>query len=665
MNHTVRPLVSITLLASVLAGCSGTPAVVKTGDKVELGFTCRLPNGELAATTRPDDAFGDDKRSPYYLPRRGAETVSLTAGVNPVDLKKDRLSFEEEIIKRLNHAVVGLKEGEQVVRELQAERYPSVSPTDRFVRMATVRKRQKEMRLSREEYQNRSGKEPEVGQRFVIDPLVPGTVSEVTDKEVVVRFAPEQGKTLTSPFGPISVRETATHYELLIKAENNRPVRTGGMVGRIVEVTDESFKVDYGHPFGGETLRCDMTVAGVKPAEAKQAAPVVSENAVAAPEAVPAAPAGSTLDPEAEKVFSKGLANMLAMNSPAAVSGEEVRSGDLVTLNYTVTLEDGSLVATTRESAARDQAVKKVSWYRDEPAYAAVEAVAGRQEIMPGLGEALVGMKQGEKKRITLTPEQAFGMPDPAKSQQMPCSQTFPRVIRMPADEYVKRFSGFPMVNKEVELLPYFKSRVTEVTERDVALEYLVSDGASFGDSFGTVSVAVVGDRITTTLKPQVGAPFPLKDGFGIVSATDGLTFTVDFNHPLAGKSIVLELETVSIAPETAAAGAIEWNDNYDAGLARAKQEGKPVFLMLHADWCSWCKKSFSETFPDPRISALKDRFVWVRINSDKELKYKQQFGQDGFPMMVLLNSDGSVLKKIDGYRDARALREEIRAVLN
>ena len=61
----------------------------------------------------------------------------------------------------------------------------------------------------------------------------------------------------------------------------------------------------------------------------------------------------------------------------------------------------------------------------------------------------------------------------------------------------------------------------------------------------------------------------------------------------------------------------------------------------------------------------LKDRFVWVRINSDKELKYKQQYGQEGFPMMVLLSADGTVLKKIDGYRDARALREEIKAVLN
>jgi FKBP-type peptidyl-prolyl cis-trans isomerase 2 len=307
--------------------------------------------------------------------------------------------------------------------------------------------------------------------------------------------------------------------------------------------------------------------------------------------------------------------------------------------------------------------VNKVSWYREPSVYAPVELVAGKQEIMPGLGEALVGMKAGEKRHVTLAPEKAFGLPDPKKVQQLPLNQSFPKTIRMPADEYTKRFSNFPIVNKEVQLMPYFPSRVTEVTEQDVALEFQVKDGAVFQDSFGSISVAVAGDRITTTLKPLVGAPFPLKEGVGIISATDANSFSLDLNHPLAGRTIILDLEAVSIS--AAQAGEIVWTDDHDAGLARAKMEGKPAFLILHADWCSWCKKSFSDTFPDPRITALKDRFVWVRVNSDKELKYKQQYGQEGFPMMVLLAADGSVLKKIDGYRDAAALREEIRAVLN
>lgn len=665
MTINLTKSICTALVLAALSACSSAPAVVRTGDKVEVGFTCRLPDGQLAATTRPDNAVSAERKSPFYAPYRGKETVVLTAGGQTNDPARDRLSFEEEIMKRLSPSLTGLKEGQHVVTELQADRYPAASPTDRFVQLAKVRKRLKEMRLSREEYTTRTGKDPEAGQRFVIDPLVPGRVSEVTSSEVVVRFAPAMDKPMILPFGPVTVRENDTHYELEIDAVQGRLVRTGGMAGRISAVEDDSFSIDYGHPFGGERLNCDVAVESVTQIANQNPAVASADDKGGATKPAHVAVSNSSLDPAAEKVLKEGLARMLTMSNISAVSGAVARSGDLVTANYTVTLEDGTLVATTLGAIASDQAVRKVPWYREPAGYTPVELVAGKQEVMPGLAEALVGMQAGQKQRITLTPDKTFGPPDPQKTQQLPCSQTFPKVIRMPADEYFKRFSSFPSLNKEVELLPYFKSRVTEVTERDVALEFLVADGASFKDSFGSVDVIVAGDRITTTIKPQPGAPFPIKDGVGIVSATDGMTFTVDFNHPLAGKTIVLELEAVSVVPSTGPAGGVDWIDDYEAGLGRARQEGKPVFMILHADWCGWCKKSFDETIPDPRIMALKDRFVWVRVNSDKEQKYKKQYGQDGFPMMVLLNPEGTVLKKIDGYRDARALREEIRAVLN
>lgn len=651
MNLNMQSRLSMALMTAILAGCANAPAVIRAGDRVELEFTCRLPDGEIAATTKPDSAVADDRKSPFYLPRTGPETVTILAG--PLDRKRDRVSFEDEIMNRLGVSLVGLGDGDRAVLDIQAERYPAASPKDRFVQLAKVRKRPKELRMSRKEYTGRTGKAPEVGQSFALDPLVPGKLREVTGKEVVAVFSPEKDKPLTTPFGPVVVHETPTQYELEIMAEKDRLVRTGGMVGRIGSVNGDSFEVDYGHPFGGEKLRCDIKIASVKPAEKK----------VTGPE--PAAVAsGTNPDTHAEKVFDAGMAKMASISGQAAGTGEAARSGDLVTLNYTVTLEDGTLVATTMEKTAKDQAVKKAAWFREPAAYAPVELVAGKQEIMPGLAEALTGMGPGERKRIVLTPDKAFGMTDPQKIKSFPCSQTFPKTIRMPADEYVKRFSSFPVMNKEVELLPYFKSRVTEVTERDVALEFQVTNGAGFNENFGSIGVSLANDKITTTLKPLVGAAFPLKDGVGVISATDGNTFTVDFNNPLAGKTIVLELETISVAP--AAQGApIDWIDDHDAGLARAKQEGKPVFLILHADWCGWCKKTFAEILPDPRVMALKDRFVWVRVNSDKELKYKQQYGQNGFPMMVLLDADGKVLKKIDGFREARALSEEMKAVLN
>lgn len=256
--------------AMALAGCT-PPAAVRPGDKAEISFACRLPGGELAATTRPDTAVAGERKSLLYLSRTGPETVAVTAGPQAPDAaKQDRLPFEQEIVQRLALIIPGLKEGERTQRVLEAERYPVSSPNEKFVKLATVRKRQKEMRLTREEYATRTGKSPDAGQPLVLDRLVPGKVTEVTEKEVVVRFTPVGEKDLVTPFGPVSVRELPDHYELTIAAEQGRLVRTGGMAGRITAVDDKAITIDYGHPFAGEKLNCDVEVVKVEPAPAPQ-----------------------------------------------------------------------------------------------------------------------------------------------------------------------------------------------------------------------------------------------------------------------------------------------------------------------------------------------------------------------------------------------------------
>jgi FKBP-type peptidyl-prolyl cis-trans isomerase 2 len=40
-------------------------------------------------------------------------------------------------------------------------------------------------------------------------------------------------------------------------------VRSGGMIGRIVQVTDRMITIDYSHPFGYETLKCEVKVEDV------------------------------------------------------------------------------------------------------------------------------------------------------------------------------------------------------------------------------------------------------------------------------------------------------------------------------------------------------------------------------------------------------------------
>jgi thiol:disulfide interchange protein len=105
--------------------------------------------------------------------------------------------------------------------------------------------------------------------------------------------------------------------------------------------------------------------------------------------------------------------------------------------------------------------------------------------------------------------------------------------------------------------------------------------------------------------------------------------------------------------------------EDYDESLKMARDTQKPIMLMLYADWCSWCKRMFGTTFEDPWVRYFKDHYIWLKINSDKEKHFFEEFGQRGFPMSVMIGPDGETLKKFSGFKDAQAMRAELLEVLN
>jgi FKBP-type peptidyl-prolyl cis-trans isomerase 2 len=116
------------------------------------------------------------------------------------------------------------------------------------------------------EYKARTGKEAAVGQEVSLDPAIPGKVASVSENEVLIRYFVQPGSVVDTPFGKGTIRENEKNYEIVIDAAAGNLVRTGGLVGRISEVRNDSIVLDYGHPFGGETLACDVRVEPAPPA---------------------------------------------------------------------------------------------------------------------------------------------------------------------------------------------------------------------------------------------------------------------------------------------------------------------------------------------------------------------------------------------------------------
>jgi FKBP-type peptidyl-prolyl cis-trans isomerase 2 len=136
---------------------------------------------------------------------------------------------------------------------------------------------------------------------------------------------------------------------------------------------------------------------------------------------------------------------------------KKVKNGDTVSVHYVGKLTDGAIF---------DSSVGK------DP----LSFVVGAHQMISGFEEGVIGMKVGEKKTITLAPEQAYGLVDPKK--------------------------------------------------------IITFDKNSFND-FNLLKTGMV-------LTTSTGAR-------GTVSEKTDLNFTVNFNHELAGKTLVFDLILVSI----------------------------------------------------------------------------------------------------------------------
>ena len=232
----------------------------------------------------------------------------------------------------------------------------------------------------------------------------------------------------------------------------------------------------------------------------------------------------------------------------------------------------------------------------------------------------------------------------------------------MSPQQYVGDFHSFPIVGKEVPITPYFKAAVVEISEQFAILECHAKDGERFEESFGPVEIKVNEREYFHDPDPSSWIEFPHGGGRqGKIVETDGTTFTVDGNNPLAGMPVTVDLEVASVTKAAQLDSLqIQWVEDYDKGIALAREEQKPAVVVLYADWCGFCKKLFGETLQDPRVKTLNERFVWIKVNSDTNQKYKDMYAQKGFPLIVVLNKDGQPLDRMDGFKDAAALRDEL-----
>lgn len=98
------------------------------------------------------------------------------------------------------------------------------------------------------------------------------------------------------------------------------------------------------------------------------------------------------------------LFSLLVSGCTDSDTSQKVEEGDYVSVNYTGSLEDGTVFDTSIEEVAKAEDV-----YNPYRTYEPLSFIAGAGQMIQGFDDAVMGMEIGDKKTVTIPPEEAYG----------------------------------------------------------------------------------------------------------------------------------------------------------------------------------------------------------------------------------------------------------------
>ena len=93
--------------------------------------------------------------------------------------------------------------------------------------------------------------------------------------------------------------------------------------------------------------------------------------------------------------------------------------------------------------------------------------------------------------------------------------------------------------------------------------------------------------------------------------------------------------------------------------LAKAKAEGKPLFVDFYAVWCGPCKKMEKQIFTQPEVGEYFNKhFVALQLDAEKpeNVDVAKTYKVEAFPTLGILDGEGKALSINVGYMNAQEL---------
>jgi thiol:disulfide interchange protein len=103
----------------------------------------------------------------------------------------------------------------------------------------------------------------------------------------------------------------------------------------------------------------------------------------------------------------------------------------------------------------------------------------------------------------------------------------------------------------------------------------------------------------------------------------------------------------------------------FATALREAEETQKPIFLDFHASWCVPCRRMEQETFSDQKVTALLDRYVVLKIDTDEHIELSRAFGVAGLPDIRLLSANAKTQEQLQGFQSVELLVPKLETFLS
>ncbi len=238
--------------------------VIEPGEEVLADFTCRLPDHSLVMTTEKSVAEdGNEIKSEIFIPFKEYGPVPVIAGNNKKGPDYGKLkSIESEIFEGLSLAAAGMKPGVQEDIKLTAEDNKKLSSEDRFIELPYVRKQNKNLKMSRSSFKRNYTKAPVPGD-IITSPDLKGASFEIMscdEKELSIRLGVEDGTKIITTAGKGTMYDRGEYIITVMDVNKGDLKRTGVIVGKVSEIKEDTYTLDFINPFGSQELDCKVTV---------------------------------------------------------------------------------------------------------------------------------------------------------------------------------------------------------------------------------------------------------------------------------------------------------------------------------------------------------------------------------------------------------------------